>query len=113
MKYLTFDCGYENNYTEGMLDILKRQNVKACFFVTQTFIRDNIDLTKRIKEEGHFVGNHTVTHPSMPKLTPEKISQEILVCSDYMLEATRYEMDPYLRPLEGNIVSELLRLQVT
>lgn len=46
MIYLTFDCGYENGYTERMLDILKKHNAKACFFVTQTYIRDNPELVK-------------------------------------------------------------------
>lgn len=108
--YLTFDCGYDNNYTEGMLDILKRQKVKACFFVTQTFIRDNIELTKRMKEEGHIVGNHTVTHPSMPSLEPDKLALEIEYCSNYMMEATGYEMDPFLRPPKGEYSERTLQL---
>ena len=58
--YLTFDCGYENGYTEQMLDILKKEDVPACFFVTQTYIRDNVAIAKRMKEEGHQVGNHTI-----------------------------------------------------
>ena len=48
--YLTFDCGYENGYTEQMLDILKKEDVPACFFVTQTYIRDNVAIAKRMKE---------------------------------------------------------------
>lgn len=60
--YLTFDCGYENGYTDQMLDILKKHDAKGCFFVTMTYIRDNPDIVKRMKEEGHLVGNHTVHH---------------------------------------------------
>ena len=57
VMYLTFDCGYENGYTEQMLDVLKKHNAKGCFFVTMTYIRDNPDIIKRMKEEGHQVGN--------------------------------------------------------
>ena len=67
VMYLTFDCGYENGYTEQMLDVLKKHNAKGCFFVTMTYIRDNPDIVKRMKEEGHQVGNHTVHHPCMPE----------------------------------------------
>ena len=65
VMYLTFDCGYENGYTEQMLDVLKKHNAKGCFFVTMTYIRDNPDIIKRMKEEGHQVVNHTVHHPCM------------------------------------------------
>jgi len=78
--FLTFDCGYENGYTEDMLNVLKEQQVPAAFFVTQTYIRDNIDLVKRMKEEGHFVCNHTVHHPTMPNISIEEQKKEILSC---------------------------------
>jgi len=108
--YLTFDCGYENGYTEQMLDVLKEQDVPACFFVTKTYIRDNIELTKRMKEEGHQVGNHTITHPSMPEKSYEEIIQEITGCADYMNEVTGYDMDPYLRPPRGEYSERTLML---
>ena len=108
--YLTFDCGYDNGYTEQMLDVLKKHNVPACFFVTQTYIRDNIELTKRMKEEGHQVGNHTVTHPSMPEESYEEILEEVTGCADYMVEATGYAMDPYLRPPMGEYSERTLKI---
>ena len=70
--YLTFDCGYENGYTDEILSILEKEDVPACFFVTQTYIRDNVELTQKMKEQGHQVGNHTVTHPSMPSKSYEE-----------------------------------------
>ena len=108
--YLTFDCGYENGYTEQILDVLKEQDVPACFFVTQTYIRDNIELTKRMKEEGHQVGNHTITHPSMPEKSYEEIIQEVTGCADYMKEATGYDMDPYMRPPRGEYSARTLMI---
>lgn len=110
VMYLTFDCGYENNYTSQILDVLKEQNVPACFFVTQTYIRDNVELTKRMKMEGHQVGNHTVTHPSMPTKSYEEIIEEINGCADYMAEKTGYSMDPYLRPPMGEYSERTLKL---
>ena len=63
--YLTFDCGYENGNTPLILDALKKHNVKATFFVVGNFIKDNPDLIKEMVQEGHIVGNHTLTHPDM------------------------------------------------
>lgn len=108
--YLTFDCGYENGYTEQILDVLKKHNVPACFFVTKTYIRDNIDLVKRMKEEGHQVGNHTITHPSLPERSFEEIVQEITGTEEYMKEATGFSMDPYLRPPRGEYSARTLAI---
>ena len=62
--YLTIDEGYENGYPPQFLDILKEKNVPAVFFVTQSYARDNPDLVQRIIDDGHELGNHSVTHPS-------------------------------------------------
>lgn len=108
--YLTFDCGYENGFTPDMLDVLKKEKVNAAFFVTQTFIRDNVEIVKRMKEEGHLVCNHTVTHPSMPSKTIEEQKQELLSCENYMKEATGYEMDLFFRPPRGEYSKRTLQM---
>lgn len=99
--YLTFDCGYENGYTGKILDVLKAEGVKALFFVTKPYIADNVDLVKRMKREGHLVGNHTCRHLSTPSLSPKEISQELADCAVYMREKTGYSMDRYFRPPMG------------
>ena len=108
--YLTFDCGYENGYTEKILNVLYEQEVPACFFVTKTYIRDNPELTKRMKEENHQVGNHTITHPSMPTKSYEEIINEVNGCAEYMKEVTGYGMDPYLRPPMGEYSERTLMI---
>ncbi|MCM1499536.1 MAG: polysaccharide deacetylase family protein [Clostridium sp.] len=108
--YLTFDCGYENGYTADILDTLKEEQVTAAFFVTQTFIRDNVELAKRMKDEGHLVCNHTVTHPSMPGKSIEEQRQELLTCEEYMREVTGYEMDLFFRPPRGEYSKRTLQM---
>lgn len=108
--YLTFDCGYENGFTSEILNVLKEHQAPACFFVTQTYVRDNVDLVKRMKEEGHNVGNHTITHPCMVNISYEEIVQELNGCADYMKEATGYAMDPYFRPPCGEYSARVLML---
>lgn len=108
--YLTFDCGYENGYTPQILDALKEQDVKAIFFVTQHFVEDQPELVKRMKEEGHLVGNHTNHHPSLPSLSIEKQREEITSCAEKMKELTGYDMDPYMRPPKGEYSERTLQL---
>jgi peptidoglycan-N-acetylmuramic acid deacetylase len=59
---LTFDEGYENGYTGKILDTLKEKGVKAIFFVTGDYAKDNKALIKRMIDEGHIIGNHGMKH---------------------------------------------------
>ena len=60
VMYLTFDEGYENGYTPKILDVLKKTNTPAAFFVTGPYIENETELIKRMVAEGHVVGNHTI-----------------------------------------------------
>lgn len=108
--YLTMDCGYDNGLTEGMVDVLTRCEVPCCFFVTQTYIRDNIDLVKKMKQNGFQVGNHTISHPELYNMSYEDIKRELDGCYNYMKEATGYDMDPYFRPPCGEYSERVLAL---
>ena len=67
--YLTFDAGYENGYTEAILDVLKEEKVPAAFFLVGNYIEENPELVKRMVKEGHTVGNHTMHHPDMAAIS--------------------------------------------
>lgn len=108
--FLTFDCGYENGFTPKILDVLKKQKVVAAFFVTKPFIREGRELIRRMKKEGHIVGNHTVHHKSMRTLSDRDNKQEIIDCAEYCKEATGYEMDHFIRPPMGEYNEKTLKL---
>ena len=59
--YLTFDDG-PSYLTEYILDVLKKENIPATFFVTSTNINKYKNVIKRMKEENHTIGLHTSTH---------------------------------------------------
>ena len=107
--YLTFDNGYEAGYTASILDTLKANDVKAAFFITAHYLNSQPDLVKRMVEEGHIVGNHTVNHHSMPSLTDEEIKKEIMDLHHSVLELTGYEMK-YMRPPKGEYSERTLSL---
>ncbi|SHO53800.1 polysaccharide deacetylase family protein [Anaerocolumna xylanovorans] len=99
--YLTFDLGYENGYTDDILDILKEHDIKAAFFVCKAFIDQNPDGLKRMLEEGHVVGNHTVNHISFYKLSQSKLKSELKGVEDTYEKVTGEKMAKILRPPSG------------
>ena len=108
--YLTFDAGYENGNVEKILDILKNNNVKGTFFVLPNLVTGNTDLCRRMKEEGHAVGNHSVSHDNMSKRVDEEyFIKETEPLEKLFLEKTGFEMDKFFRPPEGAFNEAMLR----
>ncbi|MDO4618822.1 MAG: polysaccharide deacetylase family protein [Clostridia bacterium] len=106
--YLTFDEGYENGYTSVILDTLKEKNVKAAFFITGDYLNRSEDLVKRMIDEGHIVGNHTIGHRNLAKMQNEEdIKKEITDLSDLFKEKFGTEMI-YVRPPEGEYSERVL-----
>lgn len=109
--FLTFDEGYENGYTPAILDVLAKHNVKAAFFCTGSYIKECPDLVKRIADEGHIIGNHTLTHPSMMKVaTWEEFSRQLLTVEDRVKAITGTDMPRYYRPPAGAYSEAQLRM---
>ena len=101
--YITFDCGYETEWTDDVLDVLKEKDVKASFFLNGQYIKTAPDLVKRMLDEGHIVGNHGNNHKVMSKLSIEELFYEVesnnellqqyVPCAPYM---------KYFRPSYGS-----------
>ena len=109
--YLTFDAGYENGSTEKILDILKEQQVPAAFFLVGNYIEKNADLVRRMEAEGHIVGNHTMHHKDMSKLTDEAaFAKELQDLETLYQETVGKPMPKYYRPPQGIYSEENLRL---
>ena len=105
--YITFDLGYEAGYTNNILDTLKANNVKATFFITAHYVNTSSDIVKRMIDEGHIVGNHTVNHKSMPSLTEEELKNELMNLHTAVYEKFNYEMY-YMRPPKGEYSERVL-----
>ncbi len=96
---LTFDQGYENGYTEQILDTLKDKKVKAVFFLLQDYAEKNPELVQRMIDEGHTVGNHSVHHYSMPDLDQASCESEIMDFHKYMQENYDCDMTLFRPPM--------------
>lgn len=103
---LTFDDGPHAVYTPAMLDALKERDVKASFFLIGKCISGNEEIVKRIKDEGHLIGNHTFNHVQLNKLSDEKACQEITKTSNLIYEITGV-YTAYVRPPFGEWKKDL------
>lgn len=107
--YLTFDCGYEAGYTEAILDALAKTDVKATFFITAHYLNTASDIVKRMIEEGHIVGNHTVNHKCLPNISDEEIQEEVMKLHNAVYEKFGYEMT-YFRPPKGEFSERVIKI---
>jgi peptidoglycan-N-acetylmuramic acid deacetylase len=103
LVYLTIDQGYEIGNTPAILDALTRNDVHATFFVTESYVRNNPDLVRRMVAEGHVVGNHSATHPSMPTLAddPAAFASQFTRTEAAFTEVTGAQMASIFRPPAG------------
>jgi len=99
--YLTFDNGYEQGYTADVLNVLKKLQVQATFFVTGHYAKSEPDLLKRMVEEGHVIGNHSYHHPDFTKMTKDEIKKELDSLESIVAENTSQKETVYLRPPRG------------
>jgi polysaccharide deacetylase family sporulation protein PdaB len=74
---ITFDDGPHPKYTPEILNILKKYNAKATFFVIGQNAEKYPDIIKREVAEGHEIGNHTYSHPDLHKIDIDKFLEEI------------------------------------
>ena len=109
--YLTFDAGYENGCTAQILDVLKANDVPAAFFLVGNYIEKNPDLVRRMVQEGHTVGNHTMHHYDMSKLSDKAaFSKELTGLEELYKQTVGAEMPKYYRPPQGIYSEENLKM---
>ena len=68
---LTFDNGPDPQATPRVLDVLAEHGIKATFFVVGEQLREHRALAERAHAEGHWIGNHTLTHPRPLGASPQ------------------------------------------
>ncbi len=107
--YLTFDQGYENGFTEKILDTLKEKNVKAVFFVTGHYVKTAPDLVKRMIDEGHTVANHSFDHLNHATSSLESAYEDTKELHDYVEENFGYTMNLFRYP-EGTFNEQVLKM---
>lgn len=104
---LTFDDGPHYKYTEQILDILDKYNVKATFFVIGCNAKQHSDIVKEVYKRGHEIGNHTYSHPHLSSCSCEKLCEEMKKASDIICDITG-QRPTLFRPPEGKCTHEVV-----
>lgn len=98
---LTFDDGPFPYYTAMILDILKKYDVRATFFVVGQMVKVYPHLAKRIVEEGHEIANHTYSHPMLNGISKKRALSEI-VNTHAIIKKVTGQVPRFFRPPYGS-----------
>jgi len=99
---LTFDAGWENKPGAKILDTLAEHGVCCTFFLTGKWVEKNPELTKRITDSGHEIGNHTYSHKSLTNLSAGQIADEAEKTEQLIVKITGKSTKPLLRVPYGS-----------
>lgn len=103
---LTFDDGPDDKCTKELLDGLGKRGVRATFFLMGQNIAGNEELVKRMKADGHLIGNHSYSHVQLTKAGAEAVCQAVDRTSKIIEDITG-ERPQYMRPPYGDWNEEL------
>lgn len=98
---ITLDAGASAAPTPSILETLSSHGLRVTFFLTGKWAEQNESLVRRIRQEGHEIGNHTYSHPDLRKLGNDKILEQLRKTDDIIAHITGKECDPYFRPPYG------------
>ncbi len=105
---LTFDDGPNDPYTLQLMELLARHQVRATFFLIGSFVRRHPEIARALRQAGHALGNHTMTHPSLLWERPARVREELAACNAAIEDATG-ESVRFFRPPFGARRPDVLR----
>lgn len=105
---ISFDAAWGNDDTRKILEILKKNNIHATFFMTGGWIEKYPEDVKAIAADGHDLGNHSETHKHMSQLSHDECKEEIQKPHKKVKQLTGKDMC-LLRPPYGDYNDTLLR----
>ncbi len=89
---LSFDAGADRGQATAIMDILEKYNLTSTFFLTADWMRQNPEDTRQIVERGHEIGNHSINHPSFPKISKEEMIRQLQVTHQTAKDLTGVDM---------------------
>lgn len=105
---ITFDCAWGTEYTDSLLDALKRSDVRATFFMVEFWTEKYPDFVKKIKESGCEIGTHSSTHSYMSKLNAADIKAELTSSAGAIEKITGEKVELFRAPY-GDYDDELIK----
>jgi peptidoglycan/xylan/chitin deacetylase (PgdA/CDA1 family) len=110
---LTYDDGPNDPYTQQLLDVLARHEVKATFFLMGRYVKQRPDIVRDLVQGGHVIGNHTFTHPHLAYKSGLQVKEELLSCRQAIFDAVGEHSNLFRppfgsrRPVTLRVVREL------
>ena len=98
---LTFESAWGDEDIARILEILKKQEVRATFFLTGEWVEEYPEGVKAIRDAGHDIGNHSESHRSMGSLNEEEQKEEIMSVHRKVEELTGVRMDLFRLPYDN------------
>lgn len=95
---ITFDDGY--NFQLPMLALLEKYHVRATTFLIGSWVRDNVNIVRRLNADGFEIANHTWSHPNLSALSSDRIARELTRTQAALTRITGTQA-PYMRPPGG------------
>lgn len=109
---LTFDDGPDQVFTPQVLDALKKENVKATFFIVGNRAEQYPEIVKRMRDEGHAIGNHSYNHANFEKLSDQPFRDQITQTDEIIQRQLGYR-PVIVRPPYGNITEKQILWMVS
>lgn len=104
---ISFDCAWGVDYTDTLLEIMEKNDVKCTFFAVQFWVEKYPEYAKKIVESGHELGTHSRTHSYMSKQSQAEIRDE-LTTSSQAIESLTGQKVTLFRPPYGDYDNELI-----
>ena len=98
---LTYDDGPNDPHTLRLLEVLARHDVHATFFLIGRYVQQLPEITRKIVEAGHVVGNHTFSHPLLIFKNAAEIRQELSDCRSALQDAVGEHSNLFRPPFGG------------
>ncbi len=108
---ITFDDGPHPENTPRLLDMLKERNIRATFYVVGNMVRYNPQILRRMIAEGHEIGNHTVTHRNLARMSESSLREELTQAHQQIVAATGVPPRS-VRPPGGAITTDQKKLML-
>ena len=103
---ITFDDGPNPETTPKLLKLLKQRGIHATFFVLGSRAAQSPEILRQMVAEGHEIGNHSWSHPQLPKISVAEADKQIETTSAAIEKATG-QRPIYLRPPYGEMTASL------
>ncbi len=95
---ISFDCAWGTDYTDQLLEIMDKHNVKCTFFAVEFWSKKNPEYIKKISDFGHEIGTHSATHPYMSKLDKQTIIKELSTSTNEIEKITGKKVELFRAP---------------